>query len=115
MKEYEENTDISGLSDGNISNMANFFKNFSDSTRVKILYALLNKEMCVGDLAKSLRITQSAISHQLRILRQSNLVKFRKEGKGVIYSLDDLHVSEILNQGLSHLLHKNNYGGDRVE
>lgn len=99
------------LDDEIIYDMADFFKVFSDSTRLKILYTLLDREMCVGDLVGVLGMTQSAISHQLRVLRHSNLVKFRKEGKAVIYSLDDCHVTEILSQGLSHLLHKNNYGG----
>ena len=97
------------LSDEIIYDMADFFKVFSDSTRVKILYALLESELCVGDLVQALDMNQSAVSHQLRILRQNNLVKFRKEGKAVIYSLDDSHVVEVLSQGLSHLLHKNNY------
>lgn len=97
------------LSDEIIYDMADFFKIFSDSTRVKILYTLLNGELCVGDLVLALDMTQSAVSHQLRILRQNNIVKFRKEGKAVIYSLDDSHVFEVLSQGLSHLLHKNNY------
>lgn len=97
------------LSDEIIYDMADFFKVFSDSTRVKILYALLESELCVGDLVQALDMNQSAVSHQLRILRQNSLVKFRKEGKAVIYSLDDSHVVEILSQGLSHLLHKNNY------
>ncbi len=95
--------------------MADFFKAFSDSTRVRILYTLLNGEMCVGDLVQVLGITQSAVSHQLRNLRQNNIVKFRKEGKAVIYSLDDSHVKGILSQALSHLLHKNNYGGELNE
>lgn len=95
--------------------MADFFKSFSDSTRVRILYTLLNGEMCVGDLVQILGMTQSAVSHQLRILRQNNLVKFKKEGKAVIYSLDDCHVKDILSQALSHLLHKNNYGGELNE
>ena len=97
------------LSDEIIYDMADFFKVFSDSTRVKILYTLLESEMCVGDLVQTLNLNQSAISHQLRILRQNNIVKFRKEGKAVIYSLDDSHVFEILSQGLSHLMHKINY------
>ena len=95
--------------------MADFFKAFSDSTRVRILYTLLEGEMCVGDLVQTLCMTQSAISHQLRVLRQYGLVKFRKEGKAVIYSLDDTHVKNVLNQSLSHLLHKNNYGGELNE
>lgn len=97
------------LSEELIYDMADFFKVFSDSTRLKILYTLWQSEMCVGDLVVALDMTQSAVSHQLRVLRQNNLVKFRKEGKAVIYSLDDNHVFEILSQGLSHLLHKNNY------
>ncbi len=97
------------LSDEIIYDMADFFKVFSDSTRVKILYTLLESEMCVGDLVEALNLNQSAISHQLRVLRQNNIVKFRKEGKAVIYSLDDSHVFEILSQGLSHLMHKINY------
>lgn len=104
--EVVKNTKERALDDEIIYDMADFFKSFSDSTRVKILYALLNGEMCVGDLVEALGMTQSAVSHQLRVLRQNNLVKFRKEGKAVIYSLDDYHVKEILSQGLSHLLHK---------
>lgn len=99
------------LSDEIIYDMADLFKVFSDSTRLKILYALLESELCVGDLVQSLDMNQSAVSHQLRILRQNNIVKFRREGKAIIYSLDDSHVFEILSQGLSHLLHKNNYKG----
>lgn len=105
------NAKENALDDEIIYDMADFFKVFSDSTRVKILYALLESEMCVGDLVKTIEISQSAVSHQLRVLRQSNIVKFKKEGKAVIYSLDDSHVAEILSQGLAHLLHKNNYGG----
>lgn len=96
------------LSNDIIYNMADFFKIFSDSTRLKILYALLESELCVGDLVQALGMHQSTISHQLRILRQNNLVKFKKDGKAVIYSLDDSHVFEILSQGLSHLMHKDN-------
>lgn len=94
------------LSDEIIYDVADFFKVFSDSTRIKILYALLNQEMCVGDLVEALCMNQSAISHQLRVLRQNDLVKFRKEGKAVFYSLDDEHVSGLLRQGLCHILHK---------
>lgn len=99
------------LPDEVIYDMADLFKVFSDSTRLKILYTLLEKEMCVGDLVHTLDMNQSAISHQLRVLRQNNIVKFRKEGKAVIYSLDDSHVSQILSQGLSHLMHQKNYKG----
>lgn len=83
-----------------------FFKILGDSTRIKILFALLQGELCVGDLSACLGLSQSAISHQLRILRQSNLVKFQKDGKTVIYSLDDAHVEQILATGLAHIEHR---------
>lgn len=88
--------------------ISDFFKVFSDPTRVKILFTLLNGELCVGELVKIMNMNQSAISHQLRTLRQNNIVKFRKEGKTVYYSLDDSHVEEILTQSFIHLSHKNN-------
>lgn len=83
--------------------LAEFFKVFGDSTRIKILWALEESEMCVCDIAYLLSMTQSAISHQLRVLKQANLVKFRKEGKVVYYSLNDDHVKQILEQGLIHI------------
>ena len=83
--------------------LAELFKVFGDSTRIKILYVLLESEMCVCDIAQLLNMTQSAISHQLRILKQSRLVKFRREGKTIFYSLQDDHVCSILSQGLEHL------------
>jgi len=89
--------------------IADFFKVFGDSTRLKILCALLKGEVCVCDLAESLQMNQSAISHQLRVLRQNDLVKFRKEGKMAFYSLDDDHVSLLLEQGIEHILHKKVY------
>lgn len=85
--------------------IADFFKVLGESTRLKILYALLKSEVCVGELSESLGISQSSVSHQLRILRQNDLVKFRKQGKVVFYSLDDAHVESLLNQSLEHLLH----------
>jgi DNA-binding transcriptional ArsR family regulator len=78
------------------------FKIFSDPTRVKILYALSQKELCVCDLASLLEMTHSAVSHQLRIMRNSNLVKFKKAGKNVFYSLKDEHVTIMLKMGLEH-------------
>lgn len=87
--------------------MADFFKVFGDSSRIKLLYSLYNGEKSVGELVEILDMTQSAVSHQLRILRQSDLVKFRKEGKTVIYSLDDSHVFSVLEQGIKHIAHKN--------
>ena len=85
--------------------IADFFKVLGESTRLKILYALLKSEVCVGELSESLGISQSSVSHQLRVLRQNDLVKFRKQGKTVFYSLDDAHVESLLNQSLEHLLH----------
>lgn len=87
-------------------NLSELFKVLGDLTRVKILYALLNAEMCVCDIAALFNMTQSAISHQLRILKQSRLVKYRKEGKIVYYSLDDEHVKQIFDQGLVHINEK---------
>ena len=83
--------------------LAELFKVFGDSTRIKILYVLLESEMCVCDIASLLNMTQSAISHQLRVLKQSSLVKFRREGKSIFYSLADNHVSTILSQGMEHV------------
>lgn len=83
--------------------LAELFKVFGDTTRVKILYALFANEMCVCDIANLLGMTHSAISHQLRVLKQARLVKFRKEGKVVYYSLDDIHISQIFDCGLNHI------------
>ena len=86
-----------------LTDLADFFKVFGDATRVKILYVLLQSEMCVCDLAEVLQMTQSAISHQLRVLKQVKLVKNRREGKTVFYSLADGHIQTILNQGMEHI------------
>lgn len=86
--------------------LAELYKVFGDSTRIKILFALYESEMCVCDIAALLNMTQSAISHQLRVLKQSKLVKFRKDGKEVYYSLDDEHIFKILAQGLEHIKEK---------
>ena len=83
--------------------LAELFKIFGDSTRIKLLYALYESELCVCDLADVLGLTQSAVSHQLRLLKSSKLVKFRREGKTVVYSLADDHVVRILSQGMEHL------------
>ena len=83
--------------------LAELFKVFGDSTRVRIISALLFAEMCVCDIAALLGMSKSAVSHQLRVLRQSRLVKFRREGKVVFYSLDDSHVGAIFRQGLAHV------------
>ena len=86
-----------------LSDLADLFKIFGDSTRIKILYALLRSELCVCDIAQLLGMTQSAISHQLRALKQSRLVKSRREGKTVFYALADDHVKTIIDQGLEHV------------
>ena len=83
--------------------LAELFRIFADSTRIKILYALFEAEMCVCDIAALLNMTQSAISHQLRVLKQAKLVKFRREGKTVFYSLADDHVRTIIGMGMEHL------------
>ena len=82
--------------------VSELFKVFGDTTRIKILFLLLKKEMCVCDIAGLLGMQQSAISHQLRVLKQARLVKFRREGKTVFYSLADGHVETMLSQGLEH-------------
>lgn len=86
--------------------LAELFKVFGDTTRTKILYALFEEEMCVCDIAALLGMTQSSISHQLRVLKSARLVKHRKEGKVVYYSLDDEHIKNIFDQGFSHISHK---------
>lgn len=86
-----------------LMDLAEFFKVFGDSTRIKILYVLSQSEMCVCDIATLLQMGQSAISHQLRMLKQMRLVKFRREGKTVFYSLADSHIETILAQGLEHV------------
>ena len=89
--------------DETLYDLAELFKVFGDCTRIKILYVLFESEMCVCDLAQLLSMTQSAISHQLRSLKQSKLVKSRREGKTIFYSLADSHVRTIINQGMEHI------------
>ncbi len=91
--------------------VAGLFKVLGDPSRLKIVNALLLSEMCVCDLAALLGMTQSAVSHQLQILRQSDLVKWRRDGKVVYYSLDDEHVSNLFYQGLVHVNEKHRGGG----
>ena len=90
---------------GDFLSLADLYKSFSDPTRVKILWALHCHEMCVCDLAVLLDMTKSAISHQLKTLRMSNLVKFQKQGKVVYYSLADDHVKDIFEKGFEHINH----------
>lgn len=87
------------------SRIADLFKGFADTTRVQILFLLLEREMCVNDIAQAVALSQSAISHQLRLLKQMHLIKYRREGKNLLYSLDDEHVRAILETGLEHVMH----------
>lgn len=87
-----------------IVDLAELFKIFGDSTRIKILYAMLDVELCVNDIAGRLQMSQSSVSHQLRILKTSKLVKSRREGKSIFYSLDDEHVRSILSMGMEHIM-----------
>ena len=86
-----------------LMDLAEFFKIFGDSTRIKIMYVLSQAEMCVCDIATLLQMGQSAISHQLRVLKQMRLVKFRRDGRTVFYSLADGHIQTILAQGMEHI------------
>ena len=83
--------------------LAEFFKVFGDSTRMKIINVLLNEELCVSDISDRINVTQSAVSHQLRILKTSKLVKYRKDGNLIYYSLDDMHVEKIFKLGCEHI------------
>lgn len=89
-----------------LSAVCEFFKVLGDETRMKIINALAHEELCVTDLAAALEMTQSAVSHQLKLLRMTNQVKARREGKSIYYSLDDQHVIDILKEALTHIRHK---------
>lgn len=91
------------IDEDKIIDLAELFKVFADSTRMKIICILKEKELCVGEIAFIINSTQSAVSHQLRVLKQAKLVKYRKEGKVVYYSLDDEHVDEIVKKGCEHI------------
>ena len=91
------------ICDEEIFDLAELFKVFGDSTRIKIINALMQRELCVCDIAEITNSTPSAISHQLRVLKQAKLVKYRKDGKSVIYSLDDNHIREIFEKGREHI------------
>ena len=90
-------------SDDVLYDLAELYKVFGDSTRIRILYALLDNELCVNDIAQLLGLSQTAVSHQLRVLKNNKLVKFRKDGKIVFYSLSDEHVRSIIEIGLEHV------------
>ena len=91
--------------DEDLYDLADLFKALADSTRARILWGLLQEEMCVCDIAALLSMSQSAISHQLRVLKQGKIVKYRREGKTIYYSLDDGHVKNLLKQGFAHVIH----------
>ena len=91
------------LDDWNYTLLAEFYKSFTDAARIKILTALSHSEMCVCDLVELLQMSQPAVSHHLRQLKSTRIIKYRKEGKFVYYSLDDNHISQILNSGLDHI------------
>lgn len=93
--------------ENDLSDLADFFKVFADSTRMRIIAALSHCEMCVCDIAALLNMTQSSISHQLRVLKASRFVTNRRDGKIVYYSLIDEHIADILKQGLTHISEKN--------
>ena len=108
LEQLPEGADFFSMSDQvpteeELYDLAELFKVFGDSTRIKILYALFESELCVCDIAQLLGMTQSAISHQLRVLKQNHLVKYRRDGKTIFYSLADEHVRSIINQGMEHV------------
>ena len=99
------------LEEKQLSAVSEFFKVLGDETRMKIINALAHEELCVTDLAAALEMTQSAVSHQLKLLRMAHQVKARREGKSIYYSLDDQHVIDILEEALVHIRHKINEAG----
>ncbi len=106
IEELQNTTEINEIMSNEelLYDLADLFKIFGDTTRIKILYALRVKEMCVSAIAELLNMNQSAVSHQLKILKQSKLIKFRRDGKTIFYSLADSHVVTIIDQGMDHLM-----------
>lgn len=98
-----ENSQNSYADDEIIYDLADLFKVFSDSTRIRILVALFDGELCVGEIAERLEMSQTAISHQLRVLKQNHLIKYRRQGKSMIYSLSDDHVKTIIDCATEHI------------
>ncbi|NLV99738.1 MAG: helix-turn-helix transcriptional regulator [Clostridiales bacterium] len=105
-----ENIRTNMVKDQAVNDLAEFFRLFGDATRLKILHALSISEMCVCDISEFLGMSQSAVSHQLKVLRQCRLVKYRREGRNVFYSLDDEHIQQIIYTGLEHMLEKQTGG-----
>ena len=103
MTNPEKNSEAEFYDEEMLFDLADFFKNFADSTRIKILYALMDKTLCVADIAETVQVSQSAVSHQLRILKNARLVKPERDGKNIKYSISDDHVISILSQGLTHI------------
>jgi len=113
-------SDLNSVSDqipdeNTLIDLSDLFKIFGDSTRIKILFALQERPLFVGELAAALQMSNSAISHQLQVLRVNRLVKPKKEGKSTLYSLADFHVSDILRIGLEHILEKNTETNEAFE
>ena len=102
-EEISEKVNAQMPEEDKLYDLADFFKVFADSTRIKILYVLMYSEVCVCDLAQILNMTSSAVSHQLRTLKQMDLVRSRREGKAIFYALADNHIETILSQGLEHI------------
>ena len=105
---YRKRKDINMnlLNEVQVIDLSELFKIFGDSTRIKIINVLLEEELCVNDISKKINISQSAVSHQLRILKSSKLVKYRKVANSIYYSLADDHVKEIFEMGIMHLMHR---------
>ena len=103
-KETLEEVKAKMPNDNLLLEMADFYKALSDSTRIKIIAALAHNELCVCDIAEILSMTHSAVSHQLSVLRQNRIIKYRREGKNIFYSLDDEHIQMIYNAGMEHII-----------
>lgn len=106
MQRCDQGAVLEVLDDHRATDMADFFKMVGDPGRLKILYLLRGREICVQHLAKELNMSPSAVSHQLRLLRQQRLVSYVKDGKKIYYTLDDHHIEDILNVGLAHIEHE---------
>lgn len=103
---YKKINEVKNIEPNNeeIEKLSNMFKLFSDNTRLRIICSILNTELCVCDLCELLELNQSTVSHQLQLLRNANLVKYRREGKQIFYSLQDEHIEKIISLSLEHIL-----------